>query len=283
VRVKSKWHKKDKTHTIEELAGVFAFIAIRIAQNGTLNLENNDFQTDTAAQRLEIMTEYLCFTVHMIDRMTIEKFDENERQRFMTELSLKCAKHIEDNKRDLIGPGDYRQDCERAPAHGQGTRRTDTRRGPECPGPCRGPPGPGGQGAFGRAPRSVVRSAGRGLPGAGAVPLGVDVFDLAAWNWAQHRARSHTAERADAHPGYRRYSRSTGSDRHTRGPDRSRTVDRASPRWLPDGSRAPRCGRNETQRNCRETRNLGWSDKKPVIQGPQDTPRAARKIKERLI
>jgi hypothetical protein len=110
VRVKSKWHKKDKTHSVEELAGALAFIAIRIAQNGTLNLENNDFQTDTAEQRLAIMTEYLCFTVHVIDRMTIEKFDDNERQRFMTELSLKCAKHIEDNKRDLIGPGDYRQD-----------------------------------------------------------------------------------------------------------------------------------------------------------------------------
>jgi len=110
VRVKSKWHKKDKTHTVEELAGALAFIAVRIAQNGTLSLENNDFQTDTAAQRLEVMSEYLCFTVHMIDRMTIEKFDEDERQRFMTELSIKCAKHIEDNKRDLIGPGEYRQE-----------------------------------------------------------------------------------------------------------------------------------------------------------------------------
>jgi len=110
VRVKSKWHNKDKTHSVEELGGALAFIAVRIAQNGTLNLENNDFQTDTAAQRIEIMIEYLCFTVHMVDRITIEKFDDNERQRFMTELSLKCAKHIEDNQRDIVGPGDYRQD-----------------------------------------------------------------------------------------------------------------------------------------------------------------------------
>lgn len=109
MRVKSKWHKKDKTHTVEELAGAVAFIAVRIAQNGTLNLENNDFQTDTADQRLEIMTEYLCFTIHIIDRMTIENFDDTERGRFMTELAGKCAKHIEDNKRDLVGPGDYRQ------------------------------------------------------------------------------------------------------------------------------------------------------------------------------
>lgn len=110
MRVKSKWHKKDKTHTVEELAGAVAFIAVRIAQNGTLQLENNDFQTDTADQRLEIMTEYLCFTVHIIDRMTIENFDEDERGRFMTELAIKCAKHIEDNKRDIVGPGEYRQE-----------------------------------------------------------------------------------------------------------------------------------------------------------------------------
>ena len=110
MRIKSRWSKKGKTHTVEEIAGAVAFITWRIATNCLLSLENNDFQTDTAAQRLEVMTEYLCFTVHMIDRMTIEKFDESERQRFMTELSIKCAKHIEDNKRDLIGPGDYRQE-----------------------------------------------------------------------------------------------------------------------------------------------------------------------------
>ena len=109
MRIKSKWNKKDKTHTVEDIAAALAFIAFRIAQNGVLSLENNDYQTDTQEQRMHIITEFLCFAIHIIDRMTIEKFDEQERMRFMTELGGKSAKHFEDNMRDLIGKGDYRQ------------------------------------------------------------------------------------------------------------------------------------------------------------------------------
>lgn len=110
MRIKSRWSKRGKTHTVEEIAGAVAFIVWRIAGNCLLSLENNDFQTDTHEQRLNIISEFLIFTVHMIDRMTIERFDENERVRFITELVTKTSKHLEDNKRDLIGAGDYREE-----------------------------------------------------------------------------------------------------------------------------------------------------------------------------
>ncbi len=110
MRIKSRWSKKGKTHSLEEIAGAVAFIAWRIAGNCLLSLENNDFETATQKQRLDIITEFLIFIIHMVDRMTIESFDENERVRFFTELVQKSAKHLEDNKRDLIGEGDYRQE-----------------------------------------------------------------------------------------------------------------------------------------------------------------------------
>lgn len=108
MRVKSKWNVKDKTHTVEEVGSALAFIAFRIAQNGVLSLENNEYQTDTQEQRMNIITEFLCFAIHLIDRMTIEKFTEDERMRFMTELAGKSAKHFQDNMHDLIGRGDYK-------------------------------------------------------------------------------------------------------------------------------------------------------------------------------
>lgn len=110
MRIKSRWSKRGKTHTVEEIAGAVAFITWRIAGNSLLSLENNDFQTDTHEQRLAIIGEFLVFTIHMIDRMTIENFDENERVRFITELVTKTSKHLEDNKRDLIGSGEYREE-----------------------------------------------------------------------------------------------------------------------------------------------------------------------------
>jgi hypothetical protein len=109
VRVKSKWSRKDKTHSVEEIGAALAFIAFRIAQNGVLTLENNDYQTDTQAQRLQIIAEFLYFTIHLIDRMTIDRFSDEDRMRFMTELAGKSAKHMEDNMRDILGKGDYRQ------------------------------------------------------------------------------------------------------------------------------------------------------------------------------
>lgn len=109
MRVKSKWNKKDKTHSVEEIAGALAYIAYRIAQNGVLTLENNDYQTDTLEQRLRIISEFLYFTIHLIDRMTIDRFEDEDRMRFMTELASKSAKNIEDNMRDILGKGDYRQ------------------------------------------------------------------------------------------------------------------------------------------------------------------------------
>ena len=110
MRVKSKWSRKDKTHSVEEIAGALAFIAWRIASNGVLNMENQEYETSTQGQRLDIIAEFLCFTLHVIDRMTIERFTAEERQRFMVELGLKAAKHMEDNRRDVQGPGEYKQD-----------------------------------------------------------------------------------------------------------------------------------------------------------------------------
>ncbi|VAX06436.1 hypothetical protein MNBD_GAMMA25-1886 [hydrothermal vent metagenome] len=109
MRIKSRWSKKNKTHSVEEIAGAVAFILWRIATNGVLSLENEDYQTDSQQQRLDVITEFLAFSVHMTDRITIERFDENERVRFITELASKCAKHLEDNLRDVQGKGDYRQ------------------------------------------------------------------------------------------------------------------------------------------------------------------------------
>lgn len=109
MRVKSRWSKKGKTHSVEDIAGALAFIVWRIATNGVLTMENAGFQTETQAQRLDIIAEFLAFSIHVADRMTIDRFDEEQRLRFMTELAQKCAKHMEDNKRDVIGAGEYRQ------------------------------------------------------------------------------------------------------------------------------------------------------------------------------
>jgi hypothetical protein len=109
VRVKSKWNLKDKQRSLSETGGAMAFILWRIAQQGVLNLENEGFQTDTNAQRLDIIAEFLAFLVHLVDRMTSDDLGQNERVEFITSLARHLADNMQQNRTDAEGKGEYRQ------------------------------------------------------------------------------------------------------------------------------------------------------------------------------
>ena len=109
MRVKSKWNAKDRVRTLEEIGGAAAFILWRIAQQGLLNLENEGFQTDSREQRIDVITEFLAFLVHLADRMKAEVMDENERQVFISSLAQHLANQVQENRTDAQGRDDYRK------------------------------------------------------------------------------------------------------------------------------------------------------------------------------
>ena len=109
MRIKSKWNLKDRERTMAETGGAMAFILWRIAQQGVLNLENEGFQTDTNAQRLDVMGEFLGFLVHVTDRMTAERLEQDERQEFVSSLAMHLANTLQENRTDAEGKGKYRQ------------------------------------------------------------------------------------------------------------------------------------------------------------------------------
>lgn len=109
MRVKSKWNIRDRERSLSETGGALAFILWRIAQQGTLNLENEGFQTDTNAQRLDIITEFVAFLVHLVDRMTAEQLTREQRQEFISSLAQHLADTMQENRTDAQGKGEYRQ------------------------------------------------------------------------------------------------------------------------------------------------------------------------------
>ena len=109
MRIKTKWNQKDRERSLSETASAVAFILWRIGQQGILNLETEGFQTDSQAQRVDIMEEFLAFLLHIVDRMTADDLSMEERQIFITALAKHLADRVQENRTDIQGSGEYRQ------------------------------------------------------------------------------------------------------------------------------------------------------------------------------
>lgn len=110
IRIKTKWSKKDKVRTPEEIGSAVAFNLWRIAGANVLHIENEGFQTDTQHQRLDVIAELLAFFVHVVDRMVSDKdYTEQARSELITAIALSLAKTMHDNRRDIEDEGDFKE------------------------------------------------------------------------------------------------------------------------------------------------------------------------------
>ena len=111
MRMRTKWHDKERTVSIDEKANTMAFISWRIAAALVLNLENENFQTDTHKQRLDVIREALAFLVSVTDRLVAGQMSAEERQEFVAKYAIKLSKTFQDNCEDLLGRDvDYKKD-----------------------------------------------------------------------------------------------------------------------------------------------------------------------------
>ena len=108
ARLKSKWNQKNRERTPEQIASAISSNIWLLAADGCLSLENEGFETNTQAQRLDVITEFLAFSLHLVDRLTYGELEEDERVRFINALGVSLANLIQDNRVDSNGPGEYR-------------------------------------------------------------------------------------------------------------------------------------------------------------------------------
>jgi len=108
LRLRSRWKQSGRERSLADLASAGASNAWRAACNGVLNLENEGFETNSRAQRLDIIEEFAAFLLQVADRMVFEHFSEDERAEFITAMALRLAELVDENRTDAQGPGDYR-------------------------------------------------------------------------------------------------------------------------------------------------------------------------------
>ncbi|HPY41588.1 MAG TPA: hypothetical protein PLM98_13780 [Thiolinea sp.] len=108
IRLKTKWNNQTREVSLEDTVSVLAFNAWKIGMQALVEIENQNFQTDTQMQRVAVMEENMAFLVHVLDRIAFSQLDEDDRSQLLSSFALKLADHIQDNARDFAGAGDYR-------------------------------------------------------------------------------------------------------------------------------------------------------------------------------
>ena len=108
IRLKTKWNKQEREVSLEDTVSVLAFNAWKIGMQTLLEIENENFQTDTQMQRVAVMEEIMAFLVHVLDRVAYDIMGEEDRAQLISTFAIKLSDHIQDNARDFGGPGDYR-------------------------------------------------------------------------------------------------------------------------------------------------------------------------------
>ena len=91
------------------MANAIAAIIWKLSAQVLLNLENENFETATQSQRLDILEELVSFLIHLVDRQIYDLTDVEKRALFITALVNDMARMLEDSRVDVQGENEYKQ------------------------------------------------------------------------------------------------------------------------------------------------------------------------------
>lgn len=108
VRVKKRWNQQGAKRSIAQMANAIAASLWKLAADVVLNLENENFETSTQGQRVDLLEELVCYLLHYCDRWAYTRADAGQRNEFVSALAADLARLLEDSRVDVQGKGDYR-------------------------------------------------------------------------------------------------------------------------------------------------------------------------------
>jgi hypothetical protein len=108
MRVTTRWYNDKVSRSLEDVAGAMAFSLWKIALTTVKKMYNAGFNYRSNVQQLAITGEFLIFFIQVTDRLAYDALEDDERQRFVTEVALRLAAIMDENMADHVGPGNYR-------------------------------------------------------------------------------------------------------------------------------------------------------------------------------
>lgn len=106
--VKTRWRKKGE-RTLAERAGVIGANVWKISVEIFKHMEREGFRFGSDRLVTDVLTEFIAFLVQLADREVYGKLSEADRATLIGEVVGHLAATMENNQRDLFGPGEYRK------------------------------------------------------------------------------------------------------------------------------------------------------------------------------
>ena len=106
--VKTRWRKKGP-RTLAERAGVIGANVWKIAIEIFKHMEKEGFRFGSDRLTTDVIAELIAFQVQLLDRAVYGRLDEAERAALVGEVVRHLAATMENNQKDLFGPGEYRK------------------------------------------------------------------------------------------------------------------------------------------------------------------------------
>jgi len=108
ARVRTRWRKKG-ARSLADRAGVFGTNVWKISLEVFKRMEKEGFRFGSDRVVTDVLAEFIAFLVQLADRQVYDKLSELDRSTFVSEAVRHLATTMENNQRDLLGPGKYRE------------------------------------------------------------------------------------------------------------------------------------------------------------------------------
>ncbi len=106
-RLKTRWNRAPATRDYRAVAGAIGVNLWRITTECLLNLENEGFETRDDAQRLDAISEFAAFALHLLDRYAYGRLTDADRAALVEAAARRFGEIIRDNRADAGDDGDH--------------------------------------------------------------------------------------------------------------------------------------------------------------------------------
>ena len=109
ARLRHRWNNRERIRSATELTSALGANVWKISTQAVVELENQNFEINTYAQRLDVVAEFCAFLVQLVDRLLYVNGDDDTRREFITSLARHLADTMQDNRIDALQSGDHRE------------------------------------------------------------------------------------------------------------------------------------------------------------------------------